>query len=336
MHSRDIALERAAREADPAPAHVGYAGVEAWWRARSGLADPDQPPPGPWPTVSVADTRGILRREPITPPLARDPRDAGARRRVFLVVSQTHLLARLRRVRDGRPLRRVRDRARVFARRRPARLSALRRGAPAPGHVLRVPGPAAVALQVGAPSGSSTRCAAALADAHRALEPTPRGARGEAQRAAAAGADVVIGTRGALRLFGPASLGLAGFVAPDQLLRTPDFRAGEHTLGLVWAAAERILPDGSLIIQSQNPGHYAFAAVARQNLDEFSARRAQIPRRAPDAAVQAPRHRRRAGIRRHRGPPAGRHGRRRAARARGGSRSIRPRRGRASAPSGSS
>ena len=53
-----------------------------------------------------------------------------------------------------------------------------------------------------------------------------RGARGEAQRAAAAAADVVIGTRGALRLFGPAALGLAAFVAPDQLLRAPDFRAG--------------------------------------------------------------------------------------------------------------
>jgi len=96
-----------------------------------------------------------------------------------------------------------------------------------------------------------------------------RGARGEAQRAAAAAADVVIGTRGALRLFGPAALGLAAFVAPDQLLRAPDFRAGERTLALAWAAAERVAADGALIIQSQNPGHCAFEAVARQNLNEF-------------------------------------------------------------------
>ena len=81
----------------------------------------------------------------------------------------------------------------------------------------------------------------------------------------------MIGTRGALRLFGPASLGLAGFVAPDQLLRTPDFRAGEPRSGSSGRRQGRILPDGSLIIQSQNPGHYAFAAVARQNLDEFYA-----------------------------------------------------------------
>ncbi|HKQ61028.1 MAG TPA: hypothetical protein VJS92_07040, partial [Candidatus Polarisedimenticolaceae bacterium] len=82
-------------------------------------------------------------------------------------------------------------------------------------------------------------------------------------------ADVVIGTRGALRLFGPAALGLAAFVAPDQLLRAPDFRAAERTLALAWAAAERVAPDGALIIQSQNPGHYAFDAVARQSLSEF-------------------------------------------------------------------
>src|SRR5207249_1252385 len=96
-----------------------------------------------------------------------------------------------------------------------------------------------------------------------------RGARAEAQRAAAAAADVVIGTRGALRLFGPAALGLAAFVAPDQLLRAPDFRAGERALAFAWAAAERVAGDGALLIQSQNPEHYAFEAVTRQDLHAF-------------------------------------------------------------------
>src|SRR5262249_44201541 len=96
-----------------------------------------------------------------------------------------------------------------------------------------------------------------------------RGARGEAPRAAAAEAEIVVGTRGALRLFGPASLGLAGFVSPDQLLRLPDFRAGERMFALLWAAAERVGADGALVIQSQNPGHYALQAVARQQLDTF-------------------------------------------------------------------
>ncbi len=52
-------------------------------------------------------------------------------------------------------------------------------------------------------------------------------------------------------------------------MRAPDFRAGERTLALAWAAAERVAADGAVIIQSQNPGHYAFEAVARQNLQEF-------------------------------------------------------------------
>ncbi|MBI2014268.1 MAG: hypothetical protein HYS77_01810, partial [Candidatus Rokubacteria bacterium] len=87
--------------------------------------------------------------------------------------------------------------------------------------------------------------------------------------AAAAAADVVVGTRGALRLFGPASLGLAAFVSPDQLLRLPDFRAGERTLALLWAAAERVRPDGALIVQSQNPAHYVFEALRANDLAAF-------------------------------------------------------------------
>ena len=79
----------------------------------------------------------------------------------------------------------------------------------------------------------------------------------------------MIGTRGALRLFGPSSLGLAGFVSPDQLLRLPDFRAGERMFSLMWAAAERVGAHGSLVIQSQNPSHYAIDAVARQDLGGF-------------------------------------------------------------------
>jgi primosomal protein N' (replication factor Y) len=102
-------------------------------------------------------------------------------------------------------------------------------------------------------------------------EPESRTARAKAQRAAAAEADVVIGTRGALRLFGPGALALTGFVAPDQLLRAPDFRAGERMLAFVWAAAERTRAGGQLVIQSQNPAHHAFAAVAAQDLERFYA-----------------------------------------------------------------
>jgi primosomal protein N' (replication factor Y) len=95
------------------------------------------------------------------------------------------------------------------------------------------------------------------------------GRRGRDQREAALAADVVIGPRGALRLFGPASLGLAGFVSPDQMLGIPDFRAAERAFALLWAAAERVRPDGAVIVQSQNPTHYALEAVARQDLGAF-------------------------------------------------------------------
>jgi primosomal protein N' (replication factor Y) len=115
----------------------------------------------------------------------------------------------------------------------------------------------------------STPCAGDSPPAWRATTPRQRGARAEAQRLAAAAADIVIGTRGALRLFGPAALGLAAFVSPDQLLRLPDFRAGEHTLAFLWAAAERVRPDGRMVIQSQNPSHYAFAALIGQDLASF-------------------------------------------------------------------
>jgi primosomal protein N' (replication factor Y) len=96
-----------------------------------------------------------------------------------------------------------------------------------------------------------------------------RGKRADAQRAAAATADVVVGTRGAVKLFGPGALGLAGFVSPDQQLRLPDFRAAEHTFALMWAVAERVRPDGSVIVQSQNPEHYALAAVVKHDLETF-------------------------------------------------------------------
>jgi primosomal protein N' (replication factor Y) len=49
----------------------------------------------------------------------------------------------------------------------------------------------------------------------------------------------------------------------------PDFRAGERALAFLWAAAERVGAAGQVIIQSQHPSHYAFDAVARQDLAGF-------------------------------------------------------------------
>src|SRR6266850_375529 len=149
MHSRDVALERAAREPLALLLTAATPSAEAWWRAESGLIDMRPREPGPWPAVSIADTRGILRREPLTPPVSRAIRETlAARRRVFLVVSR-----------------------------------------------------------------------------------------------------------------------LTSSLACDECGTV--VRCDQCAIALAWAAAERVAADGALIIQSQNPGHYAFEAVARQNLAEF-------------------------------------------------------------------
>ena len=55
----------------------------------------------------------------------------------------------------------------------------------------------------------------------------------------------------------------------DQLLGLPDFRSAERVFDLLWAAAERVQPDGCLLVQSQNPTHYALQAVGAQELALF-------------------------------------------------------------------
>jgi primosomal protein N' (replication factor Y) len=271
MHSRDVALERATREPLALLLTAATPSAEVWWRAESGLIDMAAREPGPWPAVSIADTRGILRREPLTPPLSRAIRETlAAKRRVFLGVSR--LSSSLACDECGAVVRCAACAIAFAYSRAAARLVCRVCGAshPLPDTCAACHGRRLTPFGWGAERVEhAVRRRFPDARIARWDPDSARGARGEAQRAAAAAADVVIGTRGALRLFGPAALGLAAFVAPDQLLRAPDFRAGERTLALAWAAAERVAADGALIIQSQNPGHYAFEAVAKQSLHEF-------------------------------------------------------------------
>ena len=272
LHSREIVLERARRERRTALLTSATPSVETWWRAtdRAG-ATMERPAPGPWPAVTVTDTRGILRREPLTPPLARAVRETlGAGRRVLLVVSR--LASSLACDECGEVVR-CPDCALALAYSRTgATLTCRLCGTTVPpmdacptcrGRRLSPFGWGLERVE------HAVRRRFGKARVARWDPEASRGARGEAQRAAAAAADIVIGTRGALRLFGPASLGLAAFVAPDQILRLPDFRAGERMFALLWAAAERVGAHGALVIQSQNPTHYALDAVTRQDLAAF-------------------------------------------------------------------
>jgi len=272
LHSREIVLERARRERLPLLLTAATPSVEVWWRATQGLGVAMATPgPGPWPTVTVTDTRGILRREPLTPPLARRVRETlAAGRRVLLLVSR--LASSLACDECGEIVR------------CPQCALALRYSRAKATLTCRLCGTALPSMDTCGRCGGrrlspfgwgiervehAVRRRFPRARVARWDPEASRGARGEAQRTAAAEAEIVVGTRGALRLFGPASLGLAGFVSPDQLLRLPDFRAGERMFALLWAAAERVGADGALVIQSRNPGHYALEAVARQHLETF-------------------------------------------------------------------
>jgi primosomal protein N' (replication factor Y) len=271
LHAREIVLERARRQRRPVVLTSATPSVETWWRADSGRARLETTTPAGWPAVIAADTRGIGRREALTPTLSRALRETlAAGQRAFLVVSRlTSVLGCddcglvLRCAACGIalaywPARRSLN-CRLCGATRPVedvcptcrgrRLSPLGWGAERVEHAVR------------------RRFARA-----RVVRYDPEAASGRAaerQRAAALAADVVIGTRGALRLFGPRSLGLAGFIAPDQLLGIPDFRAAERVFALLWAAAERVRPEGRLIVQSRNAGHYAIQAAARADPATF-------------------------------------------------------------------
>ncbi|MBI4634746.1 MAG: primosomal protein N' [Candidatus Rokubacteria bacterium] len=271
IHSRDVVLERAARDGCRAIFTTATPSVEMWWRAESGRVALVAGPSGPWPTVTIADTRGILRREAATPALVRAIRETlAAGQRALLVLSrfasslacdECGAVVRCERCAIALSWSRARGTldCRVCGGSAPAaetcrqchgrRLSPFGWGAERVEHEVRRRFPQA---RVARYDPEATR-----------------GARGTAQRTAADVAEIVIGTRGALRLFGPAALGLAAFVSPDQLLRLPDFRATERAFALMWAAAERVRPDGRLIVQSQTPAHYAFAALTEQSLPLF-------------------------------------------------------------------
>jgi primosomal protein N' (replication factor Y) (superfamily II helicase) len=271
MHTREAALERAARERLQAVLTSGTPSVEMWWRASARRARLDASPPAPWPAVAIADTRGIARREALTPALSRAIRETlAAGRRVFLGVSR---LSSMLGCDECGAILKCSECAIALAYSPAGRTLACRLCGAAAGLPELCPscrGRRLMPFGWGAERVEhAVRRRFSRARIARYDPEAGRGRRGEAQREAAVGADIVIGTRGALRLFGPASLGLAGFVSPDQMLGLPDFRAAERSFGMLWAAAERLRSDGALIIQSQNPTHYALQAVAGQDLKLF-------------------------------------------------------------------
>jgi primosomal protein N' (replication factor Y) len=255
LHSRDLLRRRAELDGSRLLLLSATPSAESWWHARHGRILRAEAEPGPWPRVITADTRGILRNHPLTLPLTRAIEDTSRRgQRAVLIVS-----------------------------RRAAALACDECGA-----ILRCP-ECGVAL-ARAPDRSALRCAlCARADAppegcpacggHR-LSPfgwdpervqasvTRRFPRLTASRETPQ-AQVLIGTPALLRALPRHSVGCVGFVALDGLLRVPDFRAGERTWQLLWAAAESLVSGGRLVIQTQHPEHYAIRAVQAQDRASF-------------------------------------------------------------------
>ncbi len=271
IHSRDVLLRRAVVEGSQLCLTSATPSVEGWRLAENGAVLLEPTPQAAWPAVSLADTRGGSRSNPLTQTLARAVHAALANGRRVCVLVSRHRSA-LGCDECGAVVRcpachvafafskaYARIACRICARNEPApdtctacggrRLSPFGWSAERVEQVLRRRFP---------------RARIARYDPEAA-----RGARLARQLAASAQAQVVVGTRGTLRLFERGTLGLVGFIALDQLLCTPDFRAGERALELMWAAVERVSPDGQVVIQSSTPDHYAVRAVAKQDLAEF-------------------------------------------------------------------
>jgi primosomal protein N' (replication factor Y) (superfamily II helicase) len=270
MHTRDVALERGRRDSVRVLLTSATPSVEVWWRTTNGRIAMAVPPLAAWPAVTVADTRGILRREALTPDLSRAMRETlAAGRRVLLVV--TRVAASLGCEDCGAMLQCEPCGIALAYARAAASLSCRLCGT-------------TVALPEVCPGCQGRRLTPFGWSAERVEQAVrrrfgkatiarydgeARGKRAEAQRTAAVTADVVIGTRGAMKLFGRGALGLAAFVSPDHQLRIPDFRAAERAFSLMWAVTERVRPDGAVIVQSQNPEHYGVAAVVKHDLETF-------------------------------------------------------------------
>jgi len=270
LHTRDIALERGRRDSVPVVLTSATPSVEVWWRTTTGRIATTPPRSTPWPAVTIADTRGILRREALTPDVSRAMRETLASgQRILLVVSR--VAASLGCEECGAVLRCEPCGIGLAYARAVASLTCRLCGTTSP---LPDVCPACHGRRLTPFGWSGERVEAAVrrrfAKATIARhEGEARGKRAAAQRAAALTADVVIGTRGAMKLFGRAALGLAVFVSPDHQLRIPDFRAAERAFALMWAVTERVRPDGAVIVQSQNPEHYGVAAVVKHDLATF-------------------------------------------------------------------
>jgi primosomal protein N' len=255
LHSRDLLVRRASLDGSRLLLLSATPSVETWWRAqRKEVICPDVERV-PWPAVVTADTRGILRNHPLTLPLTRAIEESARRglQAALIVSRRAAALA----CDDCGAILRCPDCgvARTLSRDRRELSCPLCTLAEAPpdrcpvcgGHRLSPFGWDADRVQT-----SVVRRFPRLAVSRQDLT-----------------GQVLIGTPALLRGLPTRSVGCVGFIALDGFLRIPDFRAGERAWQLLWAAAEAVAPDGSVVVQTQHPDHYAVRSVREQDRAAF-------------------------------------------------------------------
>jgi primosomal protein N' (replication factor Y) len=263
LHSRDVLVERARREGSRLYLTAATPSAESWWRADDGQLQRLPDGPSPWPRVSVVDVRGTLRAQPLSPLLRGAMKETlAANGRVLLLVTR---IGSAMACNECGFLVRCPECgiAMAFSRaRRELACRLCRRADPAPDTCPHCSG-----RQL-APFGWGTERVEQAVRAefrrYRIVRDDAESGRGRARAAHDSGAQVVIGTRAALKAFVPRGPSLIGFISPDPLLRLPDFRAGERAFSLLWAAAEKVA-GGRLVIQTQHSTHYAVRAAADQD-----------------------------------------------------------------------
>ncbi len=270
IHSREVMLERARREGSRLYLTGATPSVEAWWRSEEGELQRLDEGPTPWPEVSVVDVRGSLRTEPLSLALRHAVKETlAAGGRVLLLV--TRVGSAMACGECGFVLRCAECRiAMAFSRaRRELRCRLCRRTDPAPETCPNCRGRQLAPLGWGterveqAIRGELRHASVVRFDAES------RRGRDAARAFSEGRAQVVVGTRAALKVFASRGPSLIGFITPDPILRLPDFRAGERAFALLWAAGEKAAPGGRVLIQTQHPTHYAVRAAASQDLAGF-------------------------------------------------------------------
>jgi primosomal protein N' (replication factor Y) (superfamily II helicase) len=263
MHSRDLLRQRAATEGSRLVLLAGAPSCETWWQCEQGEITRADGERGSWPEMVTADTRGILRNYPLTPPLSRAIEDAARRgRRVALIVSRS--AAGLACNDCGIPIR-CPDCGIALAHARRAALATCRlcsRQEPVP-QICPVCG----GHRLAAFGWSAERVEAAVARRFPRLRVARAASPGG--KAEDPDAHVVIGTPAILRGMQPGSVGVVGFVSLDGLLRLPDFRAGERVFQSLWTAAEAAGPSGRIVVQTIEPSHHAIAAARTRDRGAF-------------------------------------------------------------------